>query len=98
MRIIAAVLLCACAAMGQSIGAGTVGGKVADPSGAVLVGAVVSLQNSQTNYRQAVRTDENGSYRFNNVPLNSYHLSIAAPGFCEICTSSNWRRSDLGSV
>jgi hypothetical protein len=42
---------------------------------------VVSLQNSVTNYRQAARTDENGAYRFNNVPLNSYRLSIAAPGF-----------------
>jgi hypothetical protein len=81
MRTIAVVLLCACAAMAQSIGAGTVGGKVVDPSGAVIVGAVVTLQNSLTNYRQSVRTDENGSYRFNNVPLNSYHVSAAAPGF-----------------
>jgi len=81
MRTIAVVLMCACSALGQSIGAGTVGGKVTDQSGAVIVGAVVSLQNSVTNYHQTVRTDENGAYRFNNVPLNSYRLSIAAPGF-----------------
>ena len=81
MRIIAVVLLCACTALGQSIGAGTVSGKVTDQSGAVIVGAVVSLQNSATNYHQTVRTDENGAYRINNVPLNSYRLLIAAPGF-----------------
>jgi hypothetical protein len=69
----------------QSIGAGTVGGRVVDQSGAVIVGAVVTLQNSATNYRhQSVRTDENGAYRFNNVPLNSYHLSMAAPGFAKL--------------
>jgi len=81
MRTIAAVLFCACSVLGQSIGAGTVGGKVTDQSGAVIVGAVVGLQNSATNYHQAARTDENGAYRFNNVPLNSYRLTIAAPGF-----------------
>src|SRR5208283_2385603 len=81
MRMIAVVLVCACSALGQSIGAGTVGGKVTDQSGAVIVGAAVSLQNSVTNYRQAARTDENGAYRFNNVPLNSYRLTVAAPGF-----------------
>ncbi|HUB77632.1 MAG TPA: TonB-dependent receptor [Bryobacteraceae bacterium] len=81
MRTLALALLCACTATAQSIGAGTVGGKVVDPSGAVIVGAVASLQNSVTNYRQSARTDENGVYRFNNVPLNSYRLSIAAPGF-----------------
>jgi hypothetical protein len=83
MRTIAAVLLCACAALAQSIGAGTVGGKVVDPSGAVIVGAVVTLQNSLTNYHQQVSTDGNGAYRFNNVPLNSYHVSISAPGFAK---------------
>ena len=84
MRIIAVLLLCACAALAQSIGAGTVGGKVVDPSGAVLVGAIVTLQNSITNYRQSTRTDENGAYRFNNVPLNSYRMTVAAPGFSEL--------------
>ncbi len=84
MRTIAAVLLCTFGAMAQSIGAGTVSGKVTDPSGAVIVGAAVSLQNSLTNYRQAATSDENGVYRFNNVPLNSYHLSISAPGFAKV--------------
>ena len=49
MRMIAVVLVCVCSALGQSIGAGTVGGKVTDQSGAVIVGAAVSLQNSVTN-------------------------------------------------
>ena len=84
MRIIAVLLLCACAAPAQSIGAGTVGGKVADPSGAIVVGAVVTLQNPLTNYRQSVRTDGNGVYRFTNVPLNSYHLGVSASGFAKL--------------
>src|ERR1035441_3027469 len=83
MRTIAVALLCACSALAQSIGSGTVGGKVVDPSGAVIVGAVVTLQNPSTNYHQSVRSDENGTYRFNNVPMNSYHLSVAAAGFAK---------------
>lgn len=83
MRMIAIVLLCACAALAQSIGSGTVGGKVVDPSGAVVVGAVVTIQNPSTNYRQSMRSDDNGTYRFNNVPLNSYRLSAVAAGFAK---------------
>ena len=41
------------------------------------------MQNPLTNYHQSVRSDQSGLYRFNNVPLNSYHLTVAAPGFAK---------------
>jgi len=81
MRTFAVVLLCACAAWAQSIGAGTVAGKVVDPSGAIVVGAVVTAQNPLTNYHQSTKTDGTGAYRFTNVPLNSYRVEVSAPGF-----------------
>ena len=80
----AVVLLFACVALAQSIGSGTVGGKVADQSGAVIVGAVVTLQNPSTDYREQVRTDSAGTYRFNNVPLNSYRLTVTAANFAKL--------------
>ena len=68
-------------ASAQSISAGTIAGTVTDPSGAAVVGAVVTVQNPVSNYRQSVASDSTGAFRFNNVPPNSYHLDIAVPGF-----------------
>jgi hypothetical protein len=75
-----ALLLCS-PAFSQSIGGGTITGTVKDPSGATVPGARLVLRNSVTSYEQAVVADELGSYRFNNVPLNSYQLSVTASGF-----------------
>jgi hypothetical protein len=68
-------------ARAQSISAGTVAGTVADPSGAAIPGANVTIRNPVSNYQQAASTDQNGAFRFVNVPLNNYHLLVQAPGF-----------------
>src|SRR5436190_11721933 len=62
-----ACLLCALSASGiaQSLGsAGTVGGTVTDPAGAVIAGATVVIQNSVTGYRRTATTDATGTFRF----------------------------------
>ncbi len=66
---------------GQSISSGTVQGAVTDPSGALIVGAQVRLANPVTNFQQTATTDQSGAYRFSNVPLNEYQLSVTASGF-----------------
>ncbi len=68
-------------AYAQSISAGTIAGTVTDPSGAAIAGAQVAIGNPVSSYNQSVMTDAAGGFRFANVPLNSYHLSAAAPGF-----------------
>jgi hypothetical protein len=65
----------------QSISAGTVNGTVTDPAGAVVAGAAVTIRNPVTNYQQTASTDTAGAFHFTNVPLNSYHLEVHAPGF-----------------
>ena len=67
--------------MAQSIGSGTVTGTVLDPSGAAIPGAAVSLHNPITDYNQTASTDASGTFRFTNVPMNSYHLDAKAAGF-----------------
>ena len=62
-------------------GAGTVGGKVTDPSGAAIPKATVSLVNRLTSYRQEVLSDPSGVFRLVNVPPNQYHLEVNAAGF-----------------
>src|SRR5690242_8751404 len=73
--------LCVLPAISQSINSGTVLGTVTDPSGAVVAGAMVQLQNSVTGYSQSVTTDNAGTFRFNNVPQNNYRLTVQTAGF-----------------
>jgi hypothetical protein len=68
-------------ARAQSLSAGTVSGVVADPNGAVVPNASVTIANSVTGYTRTVNTDKDGGFRFDNVPLNNYQLSVSAYGF-----------------
>ncbi len=60
---------------------GTVKGTVTDPTGAVLSGAYVVLDNHITGFRREATTGEQGEFLFNNVPFDPYTLHIDAPGF-----------------
>ncbi|HEV2732171.1 MAG TPA: carboxypeptidase-like regulatory domain-containing protein, partial [Terriglobales bacterium] len=72
---------CVLQAFGQSINSGTVIGVVKDQSSAVISGAKVEISNALTGYQQTTNTDDNGTFRFNNVPFNPYHLAITHAGF-----------------
>ena len=61
--------------------AGTVWGKVTDPSGKAIPGATVELSNDLTLYRREVQTQASGEFQFANIPPNVYRLDINAPGF-----------------
>ncbi len=66
----------------QSSGASTsVGGTVVDPSGAVVVGATVEIENPVSGFNRAATTDSSGNFTIQNVPFNPYHLTVVAKGF-----------------
>ncbi|HUX45616.1 MAG TPA: carboxypeptidase-like regulatory domain-containing protein, partial [Terracidiphilus sp.] len=56
-------------------------GTVTDPSGAVIPGASVQLSNAISGLNRTVTTDGTGSFEFDNVPFNNYHLTVSATGF-----------------
>ncbi len=60
---------------------GSVDGSILDPTGAAIAGASVTIENRITGYQQSAATDATGTFRFRNVPPNSYHLAASAPGF-----------------
>ncbi len=60
---------------------GILSGTVKDPTGAVIVGASVTLQNQVSGYSRTVKTGSDGSFRFPNVPFNPYQLVITNSGF-----------------
>ena len=70
---------------------GTIAGTVTDGTGAVVVGAAVSIENPVSGYRNATVTDSSGHYEFANVPFDSYHLVISAPGFGAYTRDANVR-------
>ena len=75
-----ALFLCAMLAFGQATDA-TLVGVVSDQSGAAVPGGSVTIENVATGLKQSAVTNNNGEYRFNNVPLGRYNLSVAANGF-----------------
>jgi hypothetical protein len=75
------ILIFTSTAFGQSLTAGTVSGRVTDANNAVVPNASVTLENTVTGYKQTVVTGTDGTFRFNNVPLNNYVFDASAPGF-----------------
>ena len=59
----------------------TFAGVVTDPSGAVLPGAEIQLINEGTAAAMQQVTRETGEFVFNFVPVGTYTLKIAMPGF-----------------
>jgi outer membrane receptor protein involved in Fe transport len=60
---------------------GTVNGTISDPSGALLAGVNIALENSVTGYRSTATTTAQGVFTFDNVPFGSYALRADAVGF-----------------
>jgi hypothetical protein len=56
-------------------------GRVADPSGGVVVNAEVVLRNSATGVVMSARTDSNGNYNISGAAPGLYSLSISSRGF-----------------
>jgi hypothetical protein len=48
---------------------GSVRGTVTDPQGASLAGANVKITNTDTAYTRSNKTDQDGSYDFQSLPL-----------------------------
>ncbi len=61
--------------------AGTIFGTVNDTSGAIVVGAKVSLLNVDTNVSQDTQTDAGGEYIFTPVRIGNYTVRVAMAGF-----------------
>jgi hypothetical protein len=85
----AVALLVACAACvglaagraGAQTTTATVQGVVRDPSGAVLPGATVTLQDVNTGFARTTTSDRAGAYVLAFVPPGAYELTVDLAGF-----------------
>lgn len=59
----------------------TLGGTVADPSGAVVPKAQILLKNEATGDQRTSSSNGSGVFTFSAVPSGNYDVTITAPGF-----------------
>jgi outer membrane cobalamin receptor len=74
-------ILFSSAVFAQSVASGTIEGTVVDPTGGVILGATVELDNPVTGFKQTTMTDSSGVFRFTNIPFNNYHVQVTQDGF-----------------
>ena len=75
-----AAVLFSAAAYGQAI-QGTITGVVTDKSGAVVVGAKITVKNTDTGFLYAASTTATGNYTVPALPTGTYDLKVEATGF-----------------
>ena len=82
---------------------GAILGTVRDSSGAVIVGAQVTLVNAGTTAKRTVATDASGNFAFKNIDAGNYNLDFTSPGFEKesvagiMLTARETRRADASS-
>lgn len=68
-------------AQAQSASSGSVTGQVADPQGASVPGADVTLTDTGTNSKQTATTNDSGRYNFPVVHPGLYDITVSKSGF-----------------
>ena len=81
-HVLALVLLICPGLFAQQI-TGNIRGTVTDPTGAVVVGAVVTAQRTETALSRMATTDRNGNYILLELPVGHYRLQVTARSFQE---------------
>jgi protocatechuate 3,4-dioxygenase beta subunit len=58
-------------------------GSVSDPSGAVVSGAIVNLQNLASGQQFTKKADARGEYVFSPIVPGEYLITVSAAGFAD---------------
>jgi len=65
----------------ETINSASVSGRVTDPQGAVVPGAVVTARQIQTNVMAETTSDQEGRFRFPYLKVGPYEVSVHLDGF-----------------
>jgi hypothetical protein len=78
-----ALVLWSAGATSAQVPASTLEGTVVDSSGGVVVGATVIVVNADTNQSRSLRTDGTGIFRFAQLPVGTYSITVTYSGFSD---------------
>ncbi len=84
VRWLLPVLLLLCGAgmaLAQSTNSGDIRGTVLDPTGAVVPGVTVTVQNVSTGVEKTIVTNQDGIYDTSSVVVGSYTITFSGSGF-----------------
>jgi hypothetical protein len=87
VRFCVLMLLVTTAAGAAQSTTGSIQGTVKDNQSAVVPGATVTIRNVETNATRTAVTDGNGTYRFLNIPVGPYELTVELSGFSKYVRS-----------
>ncbi|MEO8051893.1 MAG: carboxypeptidase regulatory-like domain-containing protein, partial [Acidobacteriota bacterium] len=65
----------------ETVNYASVGGRVTDPSGSVVVGAEVTARQTATNQTSKTTTGRDGRFQFVYLKVGVYEISVHQPGF-----------------
>ena len=94
MLLLTMAVLCLTAASLSSENRATVTGRVTDPTGAAVPGAIVTLRARDGAPQRTAVSDTDGRYRFENLPQAEYLLEAQARGLQTMQAGTVWVESD----
>ena len=84
VSFIALLLLLPTLISAQSIVTGAISGTISDPSGAVIVGATLTLRNNATGEMLTTTSSADGAYQFSLLKPGTYSLTVTQQGFKQV--------------
>jgi hypothetical protein len=60
---------------------GKIVGQITDPSGAVIAGATITVQNTLTNLTSRAKSDKSGNFEVLSLPIGKYTVEVQMNGF-----------------
>ncbi|MCA1608563.1 MAG: carboxypeptidase regulatory-like domain-containing protein [Acidobacteria bacterium] len=79
--VIAFAFLSAFSAALAQTSTGSISGTVYDERQSAVPGATVTVRNADTGFSRSLSSDSEGRFRFVNLPIGAYELSLEAPNF-----------------
>jgi hypothetical protein len=95
--LVLAMLLTPTAVFSQAI-SGNIVGTVIDSSAAVVTNASVEATNLGTGVTSAATTSATGGYRFDNLPIGTYKITVKASGFRTVSRQAEVELNKTGTV
>src|SRR5947209_297715 len=66
------------AAAQSAVANGTLSGTVVDPQGSVVVGAKLTIRNTDLAFTRTVTTDQSGNFTLPSLPAGGYTVQVSA--------------------